>query len=77
MSNQTNRHHLNVEGRFWIDRDICLACDVCCDEAPKNIKYDSATGTSYVFKQPENEDEFKAVRKAIDYCCVEAIIEDQ
>lgn len=67
---------MNAEGRFWVDRDVCLACYVCCEEAPKNIKNDSETGTSYVFKQPENEDELEAVRKAINYCCVEAIVED-
>lgn len=76
MRSEENRHPLNAVGKFWIDRDVCLACDVCSEETEKNIKYDSETGTSYVFKQPENEDEFKAVRKAIDYCCVEAINED-
>jgi ferredoxin len=77
MSNK-RKHPLNAEGKFWIDQDSCLACAVCYDDefAPQNIEYDDKTGMSYVFKQPETEEEFKAVRKAIDYCCVEAIIED-
>lgn len=76
MNSQINRHHLNAEGRFWIDKDVCLACSACEEESPNNIKYDSKTGTSYIFKQPENELELQQVRNAVMCCCVEAIIED-
>jgi ferredoxin len=77
MTNETNRHPLNVKGEFWIDRDVCLACEACIEEAPENIKMDlNETGTSYIFKQPENEIEIQQLRDAIAVCCVEAIIED-
>ncbi|MEP6904270.1 MAG: ferredoxin [Actinomycetota bacterium] len=77
MNYATNRNPLNAEGKFWIDRDVCLNCEVCIEEAPNNIKVDlQITGASYVFKQPENETEIQQLRNAISVCCVEAIIED-
>ncbi|MBX7172790.1 MAG: ferredoxin [Pyrinomonadaceae bacterium] len=73
----SKRHPLNAEGKFWIDQDVCLACSTCFDvDAPQNIKYDIETNTSFVFKQPENDEELGNLRMAIDACCVEAIIED-
>ena len=77
MDDETNRHSLNAKGKFWIDRDVCLACEACIEEAPNNIRMDlQMTGTSYIFKQPENEVEIRQLRNAISVCCVEAIIED-
>ena len=74
---QGSKHPLNAEGKFWDDQDTCLACDTCQLEAPKNFEFDGETCSSYVSKQPENEDELIAVRKAVFVCAVEAIIEDQ
>jgi len=71
-----NRHPLNAGGKFWVDQDVCLACNTCQSEAPNNFLFDKETCSSYVSKQPENEDELNAVRKAIFVCAVEAIIED-
>lgn len=77
-SDETDRHPLNAEGKFWVDRDVCLACEVCAVEASNDIKIDlQMTEASYVFKQPENETEVWQLRNAIAVCCVEAIIEDQ
>jgi ferredoxin len=76
MANKQNRHPLNVEGKFWVDQDSCLACDTCQLEAPENFEFNKDTCSSYVSKQPESEDELKAVRRAIFVCAVEAIIED-
>jgi ferredoxin len=76
MKNKQNRHPLNAEGKFWVDQEVCLACDTCQFEASNNFSFDKEIGLSYVSKQPENEDELEAVRKAIFVCAVEAIIED-
>jgi len=45
---------------------------VCIGEAPDNIKFDEASGKSYVFKQPENDVELAAVRESVTMCPVEA-----
>jgi ferredoxin len=76
MASNQNRHPLNALGKFWVDQDICLACDTCQFEAPENFGFDVETGSSYVSKQPENDEELITVRKAIFVCAVEAIIED-
>lgn len=76
MKSRQHRHPLNAEGKFWVAQDVCLACDTCQLGAPDNFLFDTETFSSYVSKQPENEMELVAVRKAIFVCAVEAIIED-
>lgn len=76
MRNKQNRHPLSAEGKFWVDQDVCLACYTCQFEAPNNFSFDKESCSSYVSKQPENEVELIAVRKAIFICAVEAIMED-
>ena len=71
------RHPQNTEGKFWIDQELCVGCQVCTGEAPDNIRYDSVTSKSYVSKQPENEGELAAVRDAVEMCPTLAPKEDQ
>lgn len=72
-----SRHPQNAEGRFWIDQNTCVACLACVAEAPDNIRFDDVAGMSYVFKQPENDEELAAVREAVEMCPVYAPKEDQ
>jgi len=71
------RHPENAEGKFWIDQDVCMFCRACDCEAPNNIRFDEIVGMSYLFKQPETDEELEAVRSAISSCPVEAIVEDE
>ena len=71
-----SKHPQNAEGKFWIDQDACVACQVCTGEAPANIKFDDDEGKSYVFKQPENDEELVSVREAVEMCPVSAPRED-
>jgi len=71
------KHPQNAEGKFWVDQDVCMFCRACDAEAPDNIRFNEIVGMSYVFKQPETEDELQAVREAIRCCPVEAIVEDE
>lgn len=64
------RHPQNAEGKFWIDQEMCVGCQVCTGEAPDNITYDDAASKSYVSKQPENDVELAAVREAVEMCPV-------
>lgn len=67
------RHPQNAAGRFWIDQDACVACAVCYAEAGDNIRFDDQAGKSYVYKQPETDNELAAVSEALDMCPVEAV----
>ena len=70
------RHAQNAPGPFWIDQDVCVACAVCYAEAGDNIRFDDHVARSYVYKQPEGDNEMAAVREAVDMCPVEAVKED-
>lgn len=71
------KHPQNAEGKFWLEQDLCVACQVCIGEAPNNIKFDPAAGKSYVYKQPETPEEIHALREAVILCPVEAPREDE
>lgn len=55
----------------------CISCGRCFEQAPNNFEpnEDLGAGRSYVYKQPETEDEVESCREAIDLCPVEAIEE--
>jgi ferredoxin len=62
----------NVPGPYYVDSQ-CIDCDVCRDIAPDNFKRSDEGRYSYVFKQPENQDERQATAEALEACPVEAI----
>ncbi len=70
------RHSQNAVGKFWIDQKACIACTVCVEEAPNNIRHDEDADKSYVFKQPETDEELHALREAVIMCPVLAPKED-
>lgn len=65
----------NRPGKFYVDRQ-CIDCDVCRDTAPSNFRRNDDNGYSYLYKQPETEDEFNLCEEAINACPVEAIGDD-
>jgi ferredoxin len=58
----------NIGGRFYVD--------VCRDMAPSNFKQNRDNGYSFVYKQPENEEERQLCEDALAACPVEAIGDD-
>ena len=65
----------NIKGKYYVD-DQCIDCDVCRETAPKNFKREEDQGYSFVFKQPENEEEEEQSKEAMESCPVEAIGDD-
>ena len=59
-----------------IDPDECIDCDACRTEAPANFRRDDEHGFSYVYKQPEDDDEREKCQTAMEACPVEAIGKD-
>ena len=51
----------------------CIDCNLCREEAPKNFTRQEELGYSYVYKQPEGEDEEEMCKNAMEFCPVEAI----
>lgn len=72
MANKVDSVKDNVPGAYYVDSQ-CIDCDLCRTTAPNNFKQNEDEGYSYVYKQPENEEEAKLCKEALEECPVEAI----
>ena len=73
MANFYDRYPLNVPGRYYIDNQ-CTDCDLGRETAPNNVKRDDRTGISYIFKQPETEDEIRLLEEGgVQGCPTDAV----
>ncbi len=75
MSDKNDKVKENVAGTYYVDSS-CIDCDVCRDTAPVNFKRSDANSYSFVYKQPETEEEKIACEEALTCCPVEAIGND-
>ncbi len=75
MADKDDKVELNVDGKYYVDTS-CIDCDVCRTTAPENFKANEDEGYSYVFKQPENDEEEAQCEEAMAGCPVEAIGDD-
>ena len=75
MADRADIQPENKEGKYYVDEQ-CIDCDLCREEAPNNFTRQEEEGYSYVYKQPENEEEEADCQKALDNCPVEAIGND-
>jgi ferredoxin len=75
MADRDDKNKENVDGKFYVDSS-CIDCDLCRETAPNNFQREDDEGYSYVFKQPENEDEERQCLEALEGCPVEAIGND-
>ena len=48
----------NISGKFFVDTE-CIDCDLCRETAKDNFTRSDEEGYSYVYKQPENDDELE------------------
>lgn len=65
----------NVPGKWYVDTQ-CIDCDLCRTTAPDNFRQNPDEGYSFVYKQPENEDEERLCQEAMEECPVDAIGND-
>jgi|TARA_X000001316_G_C907779_1_gene23979 ferredoxin len=75
MADKEEKWVENIEGKFYVDEQ-CIDCDLCRETAPDNFKREENGGYSYVFKQPENDNELELCNEAMENCPVEAIGDD-
>lgn len=75
MADREDKNPENVSGKFYVDSQ-CIDCDLCRETAPNNFTRSDDEGYSYVYKQPENDEEKSQCREAMEGCPVEAIGED-
>jgi ferredoxin len=75
MADKEDRNKENVAGKFYVDSQ-CIDCDLCRETAPQNFTRSDDEGYSFVYKQPESDEEREQCREAMEGCPVEAIGED-
>lgn len=75
MADHEDKNPQNVSGKFYVDSQ-CIDCDLCRETAPNNFARSEDEGYSYVFKQPETDEELAQCREAMEGCPVEAIGDD-
>jgi len=75
LADPNDRVAENVPGEYYVDSQ-CIDCDVCRDTAPDNFTRSDNHGYSFVYKQPENEEERALCDEALVSCPVEAIGND-
>ena len=72
MAELEDKYEDNVKGRYFVDLQ-CIDCDLCRETAPDNFKRNEEDGYSYVYKQPETEEEEILCAESLAGCPVEAI----
>jgi len=75
MAEVQNRYPENTAGRYYVD-DQCIGCGYCRETAPSNFAQQNNIGHSYIYKQPETEEEEAQCKEAMANCPVEAIGDD-
>jgi len=75
MATKEDKYEDNVAGKYYCDTE-CIDCDLCRETAPDNYMRNEDGGYSFVYKQPENEEEETLCAEAMDGCPVEAIGND-
>ncbi|MBI4550193.1 MAG: ferredoxin [Candidatus Omnitrophica bacterium] len=75
MADKAHKQESNAAGAYYVDTQ-CVDCDLCRQSAPFNFRRNEEKGYSYVYKQPENEQEIDKVKLALSECPVEAIGSD-
>jgi len=75
LPDRNDRVKENVPGSYYVD-STCIDCDVCRDTAPENFKRADEKSYSFVYKQPETDEEKAACDEAVTCCPVEAIGND-
>lgn len=75
MADKDDKHEENIKGIFYVDTQ-CIDCDLCRETAPANFTRQEDEGYSYVFKQPESDEEREQCEEAMEGCPVEAIGDD-
>ena len=75
MADPESRVDSNIAGKWYVDLE-CIDCDLCRTTAPENFKANEDEGYSFVFKQPESDEEAELCQQALEECPVEAIGND-
>src|SRR5436309_1921502 len=72
MADPNDKVQGQTAGRYYVDSQ-CIDCDLCRETAPANFQRNDEAGFSYVYKQPETEEEETLCKDALDNCPGDAL----
>lgn len=72
MADKTQKFEENVAGRFYVDQQ-CIDCDLCRETAPDFFTRNEDGGFSFVYRQPQTDDDISLCMEALEGCPVDAI----
>ncbi|MDM8514643.1 ferredoxin [Desulfobacterales bacterium HSG16] len=79
MADKSRKFSMNISGRYYVEKD-CIGCTLCAETAGENFKINSAEELffehSYVFKQPDTEEQEALCNEAMENCPASAIGND-
>lgn len=75
MADRTDKNPLNVPGPYYND-NTCIDCDLCRETAPGIYRRDDASGSTYVWKQPQTPEEIAMAEEGLAACPIETIGND-
>jgi ferredoxin len=75
MADKNDKRPEGVTGKFYVDSQ-CIDCDLCRETAPASFTRQDDGGYSYVFKQPEAQEDIDKCMEALEGCPVDAIGKD-
>jgi ferredoxin len=62
-----------TRARFEVVEDDCVACGLCVERAPANLRIPAGRSAAAVVKQPVGDAETQACHAAADYCPMGAL----
>ena len=65
MADRNCKHPLNAPGAFYVD-DACGDCDLCRENAPGSFTRDENAGASYVYAQPQSDEDIEKALEALE-----------
>ena len=75
MADKNDKRPESVPGKFYVDSQ-CIDCDLCRETAKNFFTRQDDAGYSYVFKQPEAQEDIDKCMEALEGCPVDAIGKD-
>lgn len=75
MADKDEKWPENIAGKFYVDEQ-CIDCDLCRETAPDFFTRNEDGGYSFVYKQPESDEDVEQCMEALEGCPVEAIGDD-
>lgn len=73
--NESDGYPPNAPGKYYVDQDACLCHALCEYVAPRNFVVGDGV-VARVVKQPEDSDEERQCREAMECCPVGAVFDD-